>query len=638
MAALYALSVLCWWRVARTVGAAPGVVIAGLLLAYPSYVLLFHRLASDAFFAAAFALAALLTARLVESRTPGRAAAVGLALALLVLIRPVSQILVVLAPLLLLGRGAWRPRMATLTAFGVAVAVPLLLWAGAQRGACGRLHGRARRGPRRFRSTARSSSTGSSRRRTAARPRELARAVEDDLLPGAVPLVRDRSRHVLRLGQRAHARGSHRPRRPHVGLGRRLRASRARRPRGGPRASRHVRARRGARLLAAALVAGLPPGRRERDGSAVRGLESVVAAARADRGSADPVRERVVVHLDARTVGSGRSGRRRASTRSSPTTPADAAHLDRMNRRVAELVGRFRTAREAPSSARWLDRASRWFPRPAFWLVVGLVALRRTPAAARGDAARAHRCRAVRDRRHVSGGSRCRGVLDPVAPAFMSCSRVAALLGARAARRGRKQRRGTASPTPRAGARDPWLRRSLGFAAPPAPAPRSRRVRTPSACTARPAERVSSRCRGRWCEPWTCELVVRTTGAPDGQWTPATPSGASVAVSGVWEPNVDGGRASACSAPGDVFVDSARTIGVLHAASPARPRRALRAACTPSSRRLRDTENCVRTSRAMGREERVGIRASPPAVDPDRDAARELRGRTRAHRRSSAGR
>ncbi len=78
MALLYALSVLCWWRVARKVGAAPGLALAALLLAYPSYVLLFHRLASDALYAAAFALAALLTARLVESRTSGRAAAVGL--------------------------------------------------------------------------------------------------------------------------------------------------------------------------------------------------------------------------------------------------------------------------------------------------------------------------------------------------------------------------------------------------------------------------------------------------------------------------------------------------------------------------------------------------------------------------------
>ena len=130
LAVLYALAVLCWWRVGRTVGIAPGIALAALVLLFPGYVLLFHRLASDAFYAAAFALAALLTARLVESRTPGRAAALGLALALLVLIRPVSQILVLLTPLLLLGRGAWRPRFGRLAALGVAAAVPLLVWAG----------------------------------------------------------------------------------------------------------------------------------------------------------------------------------------------------------------------------------------------------------------------------------------------------------------------------------------------------------------------------------------------------------------------------------------------------------------------------------------------------------------------------
>ena len=130
MAALYALAVLCWWRVGRSVGVAPGIVLAALVLAYPGYVLLFHRLASDALYAAAFALGALLTARLVESRTPGRAVAVGLALALLVLIRPVSLVLVVLAPLLLLARDAWRPRLAALVSLGVAVAAPLVVWAG----------------------------------------------------------------------------------------------------------------------------------------------------------------------------------------------------------------------------------------------------------------------------------------------------------------------------------------------------------------------------------------------------------------------------------------------------------------------------------------------------------------------------
>ena len=83
MAFLYALSILCWWLAARRVGAGVGIVVAALLLAYPGYVLLFHRLASDALYATGFALAALLTARFVERRSPARAAALGAALALL---------------------------------------------------------------------------------------------------------------------------------------------------------------------------------------------------------------------------------------------------------------------------------------------------------------------------------------------------------------------------------------------------------------------------------------------------------------------------------------------------------------------------------------------------------------------------
>ena len=53
---------------------------------------------------------------------------------------------------------------------------------------------------------------------------------------------------------------------------------------------------------------------------------------------------------------------------------ADGAHLDRMNRHVNELVERFPDRDGSPELGRWIDRASRWFPRPAFWLAVGLVA------------------------------------------------------------------------------------------------------------------------------------------------------------------------------------------------------------------------------------------------------------------------
>ena len=106
-----------------------GVAVALALLAFPGYALLFHQLASDALFAAGFALAALLTARLVEEPTYGRSAALGLGIALLVLIRPVGQVLVVLVPLVLLLSGAWRLRLGRLAILAAAVVLPLLGWA-----------------------------------------------------------------------------------------------------------------------------------------------------------------------------------------------------------------------------------------------------------------------------------------------------------------------------------------------------------------------------------------------------------------------------------------------------------------------------------------------------------------------------
>jgi len=55
--------------------------------------------------------------------------------------------------------------------------------------------------------------------------------------------------------------------------------------------------------------------------------------------------------------------------------PGDAAHLDRMNRRVAELIEEFSDRGASVELGRWLDRASRWFPRPLLWLCLGLVAI-----------------------------------------------------------------------------------------------------------------------------------------------------------------------------------------------------------------------------------------------------------------------
>jgi len=373
LAVLYALSVLCWWRVARTVGAGPGVAFAALLLAYPSYVLLFHRLASDALYAAAFALAALLTARLVESRTPGRAAAVGLALALLVLIRPVSQILIVLAPLLLLGRGAWRPRIGTLAAFGVAAAAPLLLWAGhnAVRADDFTVVRGAGHGLPLYRALVVDRIVSPENGEAS---RELARAVQDDLLP------REPYRSYGIDLDTFFTSGSARMHEDLIGLSDRTwgwdddYAHLARVGREAVRAHPGAYARGVARdswhLLWWPVF--LPVA--ESGASTVRQLTSSLQVPQPTEGQ--PIPSASVSAFISTPDG------RFQEVWTSPTeheivadNAADAAHLDRMNRHVNEFVEQFPDRDASAALGRWIDRASRWFPRPAVWLAVALVAL-----------------------------------------------------------------------------------------------------------------------------------------------------------------------------------------------------------------------------------------------------------------------
>jgi hypothetical protein len=372
LAALYALSVLCWWRVARTVGAGPGVAFAVLLLVYPSYVLLFHRLASDALYAAAFALAALLTARLVESRAPGRAAAVGLALALLVLIRPVSQILVVLAPLVLFGRDAWRPRIGTLAAFGVAAAAPLLLWAGhnALRADDFTVVRGAGHGLPLYRAFVVDRIVSPENGEAS---RELARAVQDDLLP------REPYRSYGIDLDTFFTAGSARMHEDLIGLSDRTwgwdddyaRLARVGREavRAHPGAYARGVARDSWRLLWWPVF--LPVA--ESGTSTVRQPASSLQLP-------EPTEGQPIPSASVSAFISTPDGRFR-EVWTSPTEheifaddEPDAAHLDRMNRRVNELSERFSDRGASAELGRWLDRASRWFPRPAFWLAVGLVA------------------------------------------------------------------------------------------------------------------------------------------------------------------------------------------------------------------------------------------------------------------------
>ena len=129
-ALMYALSILAWCGVARRFGPAAAIATAAALLLYPGYVTLFHQLSSDAVFAAGFALVAWLLARAVEQSSAARALALGAGVAALVLVRPVAQVLLLLVLVPVLAGETWRDRLRGSAAFTLAAVVPLLAWAG----------------------------------------------------------------------------------------------------------------------------------------------------------------------------------------------------------------------------------------------------------------------------------------------------------------------------------------------------------------------------------------------------------------------------------------------------------------------------------------------------------------------------
>jgi Glycosyltransferase family 87/Dolichyl-phosphate-mannose-protein mannosyltransferase len=111
LAILYALSIVAWARVAITFGSRAAILTSALLLVFPSYGILFHQLASDSLFAAAFAGWALLLTNAIPRPSTARFALVGLGLGALVLIRPANQVLLVMALLPLVLRAPWRDRL-----------------------------------------------------------------------------------------------------------------------------------------------------------------------------------------------------------------------------------------------------------------------------------------------------------------------------------------------------------------------------------------------------------------------------------------------------------------------------------------------------------------------------------------------
>jgi hypothetical protein len=366
------VAVLSWWRVGLRIGAVPGLALAGLVLAYPSYVLLFHGLASDALYAAAFTLGALLTARMIDRPDPGRVAAVGAVVALLVLIRPVSQVLIVLAPLLLLFPLTLRRRAGTLALFAAAAVVPLVAWAG---------HNALRADD--FAVVRGSGVTLPLFRalvvdrivdpENGEATRELARAVQDDLL------AREPYRSYGIDLATFFTAGSGRMHEDLIGLSDRTwgwdddHGHLARVGREAVVAHPGIYARGVARDVWRLLWWPVFNPVAEGESGASRRLEMSTQLPEPSEGQ--PIPSASVSGFISTPDGRFREVWTSATEHEIlADDPGDAAHLDRMNRRVDELVGRFSDRAPSAELASWVNRSSRWFPRPIVWLVVGLLA------------------------------------------------------------------------------------------------------------------------------------------------------------------------------------------------------------------------------------------------------------------------
>ncbi len=123
LALLYAGSIVAWGAVAYVFGARAAIATTAVLVLYPGYGILFHGLASDALFAAAFAGWAVVLSRALLRPSAAAFLAAGAGMGVLVLVRPANQVLIVLALLPLLLRAPWGRRMRWVAAFFVASAV-----------------------------------------------------------------------------------------------------------------------------------------------------------------------------------------------------------------------------------------------------------------------------------------------------------------------------------------------------------------------------------------------------------------------------------------------------------------------------------------------------------------------------------
>jgi hypothetical protein len=375
-ALLYAFSVLAWCSVARRFGPAAAIGTAAALLLYPGYVVLFHRLSSDAAFAAAFALVAWLVVRAAERPTLGRAAALGAGVAAAVLVRPVAQVLLLLALVPLVAAPSWRWRLQGAAAFVLAAIVPLLALA---------VHNGVRADDFTI-------ARGGGATLPLFRVFVADRIVEPENGPATRELERAVARHLLPFEpyrsyeidlERFFSSGSARMHEDLTGLSDRAWGwdddyrvlSRVGREAVLAHPWEYARGVSGdvRDLLVWPLYVGVPES--SASGPSVRDVVLVQAEGLPVPGEGEPIPAARQSSYISTPDGSIRE------VWTSPTEhqvvfkdPADAARAADIDRRVDGLLESFPDREARPELVDRLNSASRWYPRPVLWLLVGLAA------------------------------------------------------------------------------------------------------------------------------------------------------------------------------------------------------------------------------------------------------------------------
>jgi hypothetical protein len=379
MSLLYAGSIVAWFLAARVFGAGAALLTAVVLVAYPGYGILFHELSSDAIFAAAFAGWALLAVHVLGSPTVRGFALLGTGVGILALVRPSNQLLLVLAVVPLLLRASWRTRFISVAAFVVPAVLLLGAWA-VHNGLRYDTYTVARGGNQTVPFYRAFVTDKIVRPSNGPASRELAAAVRRDLLPKepyrsygitlddffteASPRMQE---DLVALSDRVKGWDTNR---------RWLRDVGAEAVRSHP--SKYARGV--SRSVWGMLKDGLyrsPPSGGDIESSGSAGVETIVINGRTlpkpSEGEPIPAaHEGGVATPDGSiyTVWTSPSEHHPVFVH-----PGDAERYAALHRRMDELSARLPDRGGSPTLARRLNQASRWFPPPGLWLVLGLAVL-----------------------------------------------------------------------------------------------------------------------------------------------------------------------------------------------------------------------------------------------------------------------